>query len=42
MPWVSQLCPVLADQVIAIDGSRSRKERAIHLVAAYARGPAMT
>jgi hypothetical protein len=41
--WMSQLCPALAGQVVAIDGktvrcSHQRGERAIHLVSAYGCG----
>ncbi|WP_258187900.1 ISAs1 family transposase [Trinickia symbiotica] len=41
--WMSQLCPALAGQVVAIDGktvrgSHQRGARAIHLVSAYGAG----
>ena len=40
--WTAQLCPALADQVVAIDGKTVRgsrgDQRALHLVSAYGSG----
>ena len=43
MRWASHLCPVLADEVVAIDGKSVRgshrgDQRALHLVSAYGSG----